>query len=370
MIFIPTNGTTFLLLDGQPAVFSAVAQKLYALNTEAALIWCGFEEGEPVSSVVDRLVASGANPTDAATYVNQAARKWLRLGLLQVDIASFDGLATECAFTVRLARSTWTFEFNSGSVAQSVLQLFEHHEPPLESGNRLKIIEAKGLVYVFDNDRCVLTCAMDDVVPSIKAYLTEQLVSQCAPDIAFHAACLEHNAKALLISGDPGAGKTTLALYLVQHGRLACCADDIVLIRSDGTVTGVPFAPTIKSGAWRILEEFIPDLEDVPVHRRPDGKRVKYLNALAMVRNGSVYPVGGIVFLRRRSRGDAKLVPLRRLDVLKRVITGSYSPNRRMSHASLIAFKNMLTQADLFELSYSNVAEAGAAILGMYDGKS
>jgi hypothetical protein len=80
MIFIPTNGTTFLLLDGQPAVFSAVAQKLYALNTEAALIWCGFEEGEPVSSVVDRLVASGANPTDAATYVNQAARKWLRLG--------------------------------------------------------------------------------------------------------------------------------------------------------------------------------------------------------------------------------------------------------------------------------------------------
>jgi hypothetical protein len=192
MIFIPTNGTTFLLLDGQPAVFSAVAQKLYALNTEAALIWCGFEEGEPASSVVDRLVASGVSPTDAATYVNQAARKWVRLGLLQVHIASFDGLATECAFTVSLGRSTWTFEFNGESVAQSVLQLFEHHEPPLESGNRLKIIEAKGLVYVFDNDRCVLTCAMDDVVPSIKAYLTEQLVSQCAPDIAFHAACLEH----------------------------------------------------------------------------------------------------------------------------------------------------------------------------------
>ena len=368
MILTPTDGTAFVLLDGQPAVFSAVAQKLYALNTEAALIWCGFEEGEPVSSVVDRLVASGANPTDAATYVNQAARKWLRLGLLQVDIASFDGLATECAFTVRLARSTWTFEFNSGSVAQSVLQLFEHHEPPLESGNRLKIIESKGLVYIFDNDKCVLTCVMDDVVPSTKAYLTEQLVLQCAPDIAFHAACLEHNAKALLISGSPGAGKTTLALYLVQRG-LACCADDIVLIRPDGTVTGVPFAPTIKAGAWRILESSVPALKDVPIHRRRDSKRVKYLNSLGMAANGSVYRVGWIVFLKRRSRGDAKLVPLGRLDVLKRVIASSNSPNGRMSHASLVSFKTMLTQADLFELSYSNVAEAGVAILRMSDGK-
>jgi hypothetical protein len=250
-----------------------------------------------------------------------------------------------------------------------LLQLFDHHEPPRESGNRLKIIEAERLVYVVNNDKRVLTCVMDDLVPSIKAYLTEQLASQCAPDIAFHAACLEHKAKALLISGRPGAGKTTLALHLVQHG-LKCCADDIVLIRQDGTVTGVPFAPTIKSGAWPILKDCIPDLENVPVHRRSDGKRVKYLNALAMAKNGSVYPVGWIVFLKRRSGGDAKLVPLRRLDVLKRVITSSYSPDERMSHAALSSFKIMLTQADLFELSYANVAEASAAILGMYNGKS
>ena len=369
MIFTPTDGTTFVLLDGQPAVFSAVAQKLYGLNTVAALIWCGLEEGESVASVVDRLVASGASQTDAATYVNQAARRWLRLGLLQVDIASFDGLANECAFTARLGRSVWKLEFNCESVAQSVLQLFEHHEPPQESGNRLKIIEAKNLVYVFHDDKCVLTCVMDDVVPSIKAYLTDQLVSQCAPDIAFHAACLKHNAKALLISGSPGAGKTTLALYLVKHG-LACCADDIVLIRADGTVTGVPFAPAIKSGAWRLLKDLLPDLTDVPIHRRPDGKRVKYLNSMAMVENGSVHRVGWIVFLKRRSRGDAKLVSIGRLDGLKRVIASSNSPNGRMSHASLSSFKTMITQAELFELSYSNVADAGGAILEMASGKS
>jgi hypothetical protein len=367
MILTPAEGTSFLLLDNQPAVFSAATQKLYALNNMAALIWCSLENGEPSTMVVDRLVASGVSPADAATYLHRASRRWLRLGLLQVDFKSFE-LAIASSFNVSLGRSTWTFEVTSERLAQLLLQLFDKHEPPRESGNRLKIIEADGLVYVFDNGKRVLTCVMDDLAPSTKAYLTQQLVTQCAPDIAFHAACLRHDAKTLLISGGPGAGKTTLALYLVQHG-LEYCADDIVLIRQDGRVTGVPFAPTIKSGAWRILKQSHPHLENVPVHRRPDGKRVKYLNALAMAKNGTVYPVGWVVFLKRRSGGAAKLAPLRRLDVLKRLINSSFSPDGRMSHAALISIKSMLTQADLLELSYANVTEASAAILAMCNGK-
>jgi hypothetical protein len=369
MILSPAQGTSFLLLDEQPAVFSAATQKLYALNKVAALIWCGLEKREPSSMVVDRLVSSGVSPADATNYVNRASRRWLRLGLLQVDIRSFDELVVASSFNVSLGRLTWTFQVTSERLARLLLQLFDNHEPPRESGNRLKIIEADGLVHVFDNDKRVLTCVMDDVVPSTKAYLTQQLVTQCAPDIAFHAACLRHHAKTVLISGGPGAGKTTLALQLVQHG-LEYCADDIVLIRQDGSVAGVPFAPTIKSGAWRILKQAHPSLENVAVHRRPDGKHVKYLTALAMAKNGNVYPAGWIVFLKRRSGGAAKLAPLRRLDVLKRVIKSSFSADGRMSHAALISVKNMITQADLFELSYANVGEASAAILAMCNGKS
>ena len=364
MILTPAQGTSFLLLDEQPAVFSAAAQKIYALNEVAALIWCGLEQGESSRTVAQRLVARGVSPDNAAIYVKRASQKWLRLGLLQVDFKSFDNLAIACAFNVSLGRSKWTFEFSNESVAKVLLELFVHQEPPLEGGKRLKIMEAKGLVYVFDNDKCVLTCALHDLVPSVKAYLTEQIVSHCATDIAFHAACLEYKEKALLISGRPGAGKTTLALQLAQTG-LKCCADDVVLIRQDGTVTGVPFAPTIKSGAWRILKDAIPNLENVPVHRRPDGKRVKYLNALTMAKNGAIFPVGWIVFLKRRSEGAAKLVRLSRMDGLKRVITSSHSPDKRMSHVALASLKIMLTQADLFELSYANVIEASAAILEM-----
>jgi hypothetical protein len=369
MIFTPAEGTSFLLLDEQPAVFSAAAQKIYALNKTAALIWCGLEQGEPPSMVARRLVAYGVSAADATSYVNRASRRWLRIGLLQVDIKSFDDLAIISSFSVSLARSTWTIQVTSERIAQLLLQFFGNHNPPRQSGSMLKIIEAEDLVYVFDNSKCVLTCVMDDLVPSIKAYLTQLLVTQCAPDIAFHAACLEYNTKALLISGFPGAGKTTLALDLLQHG-FEYCSDDIVLVRQDGTVTGVPFAPTIKSGAWRLLTQSYPGLNNMPVHRRPDGKRVRYLNSLAAAKNGSVYPVGVIVFLNRRSEGATKLVPLRRLDGLKRVIKGSFSPHGRMSQAALISCKSMVARADLFELSYANVTEASAAIMAVYNGKS
>ena len=365
MIITPAEGTSFLLLDEQPAVFSAAAQKIYALNKTAALIWCGLEQGEASSTVAHRLVACGVSPADATTYVNRASRRWLRIGLLQVDIKSFDDLAITSSFSVSLGRSTWTIQVTNERIAHLLLQLFDNHNPPRESGSKLKIVEAEGLVYVFDNGKCVLTCVMDDLVPSIKAYLTQLLVTQCAPDIVFHAACLEHNAKALLISGVPGGGKTTLALDLLQHG-FEYCSDDIVLVRQDGTVTGVPFAPTIKSGAWRLLKRSYPSLNNMPVHRRPDGKRVRYLSAVAIAKNGNGYPVGRILFLNRRSEGAAKLVPLRRLDGLKRVIKGSFSSHGHMTQAALISCKSMLARADLFELSYANVTEASAAIMAVY----
>jgi hypothetical protein len=368
MILTPAEGACFLLLDEQPALFSAVTQELYALNKVAALIWCCLEKGDPHSMVLDQLVASGVSPADAATYIHRASRRWLRLGLLQVDVKSFNQLVIASSFSVTLGRLTCTFQVASERLVPLLHQLFDNREPPRD-GDRLKITEEDGLIYVFHNDKWIMTRVTDDIIPSIKAYLTEQLVTRCAPDIAFHAACLRRDAKSLLISGRPGAGKTTLSLHLVQHG-FEYCGDDIVLISPDGNAIGVPFAPTIKSGAWRILRLSHPGLANVPVNRRPDGKRVKYLNGLAMAEN-SFYPVGWIVFLRRRSGGGAPRVdPLRRLDALKRLLESSYSPDGRLSQAALNGLKSIITEADSYELSYANLTEAQAAILAMCNAKS
>ena len=130
MIFTPAKGTSFLLLDQQPAVFSAATQKLYALNEVAAVIWCCLEQREPSLMVVDRLVSFGVKPAEAERYIRRALQKWLRAGLVQVDISSFDELAIANTFTVSLGKLTRTFQVSSERLSQVLLQLFVRHEPP------------------------------------------------------------------------------------------------------------------------------------------------------------------------------------------------------------------------------------------------
>ena len=369
MIFTPAKGTSFLLLDQQPAVFSAATQKLYALNEVAAVIWCCLEQREPSLMVVDRLVSFGVKPAEAERYIRRALQKWLRAGLVQVDISSFDELAIANTFTVSLGKLTWTFQVSSERLSQVLLQLFVRHEPPRDDAKSLKIVEVNGQVYVFEDGQHVLTGVFDTIIPSVKAYLTHQVVMQCAPDIAFHAACLRHESKALLISGGPGAGKTTLALYLAQQG-LQYCTDDITFVARDGAVSGTAFAPTVKSGAWRMLEPIYPRLTTATVHRRPDGKLVKYFNALPNTRKGGVSTAGWIIFLKRRPRGPAKLEPLGQLDVLKRLIKSSFSPHGCMSLPGLTSMKTLITQSESFELTYRHATDATAAILALCNADS
>ena len=286
MLFCPAKGTEFLLVDKQPALFSAAAQRIYLLNDVAAFIWCCLEKQEPTSIIADRLIGRGVSQAEADTYVYDALRRWLKLGLLQLELNSFDGVVFAQSFNVSLGSLAWTIQVTSDDLAYSLLQLFSNYDPRKDSDNVIKVIEANAQIYVFHNDKHVLSCVADEIVPSIKAYLTEQVLQQCFPDFAFHAACMMPGTKSLILSGGPGAGKTTLALHLIERG-FGYCGDDIVLISSDGRVTGIPFALTIKSGTSQILRKSRPELADLAVHRRPDSKRVRYFNP---VNNGESRP--------------------------------------------------------------------------------
>ena len=365
-ILRPADRTAFFLLGGCNAVFSEPTQQIYALNDTAAYIWCRLEEQAAPAKICEELAKFGIGPDLAARHVRTALRNWLKLGLLEFDDnVDNSALPVACSFVLSIAGFDCTICVSDERLG-GLLAAFEHHlVPARETEHVIHAIELNGLVRVLHNNRSVICCDDIELVPTIKAYITDQILKSSPPNVVFHAACLISDGKSMLISGRPGAGKTTLTLRLTEGG-FKYGGDDIVLIAPDGTATAIPFAPAVKSGAWEIVKQFRPDLDDATVHRRPDAKRVRYLRP-AHVAPYAPHPIGWILFIRRAS-GPATLQPLEPVETMRRLMGGSYTPDEKLSLAACRAINRALAGAGSFELTYSNLAEANDIIARLCNG--
>lgn len=362
----PADGTAFFLLGDRCAVFSEKTQQIYALNQTAAYIWCRLEEQTAPAMICEELATLGIGPELAQTHIRAALHSWLKLGLLKVDY-SFDiySLPVERSLDLSIAGFDFTIRISDKRLA-GLLTAFEHHMVPARQTEHVfQVLELNGLVHVFHNEHNVICCDPIALMPSIKAYITDLIVRMSPPNVVFHAACLIRGDKSLLISGRPGAGKTTLTLRLAQ-GEFEFGGDDIVLIAPDGSATGVPFAPAVKSGAWKIVRPFRPDLGEAVIHRRPDARRVRYLRPTHVARPGP-HPVGWIIFIRRAS-GPATLEPLGPIETMRRLMEGSCTPDEKLSLAGCRAINRVLANAGSYELTYSNLADANDIIERLCNG--
>jgi hypothetical protein len=354
----PGADASFALLDGRPTLFSASTQKLYELNQTAAFIWCNLLDNKPAEAICVDLQGSGLDHNEARAYLQAALQNWLTLGLLQIDW----GLHEKYAFAVRIGKLTVEVRASHRRLRDLLLPLFSWSaQTTADAEETYDLIDVDGLAYVFHNKTFLAHCTIDALVPTVKASLTEKIVARCAPDVAFHAACLMAHGKALLVSGPPGTGKSTLALHLLEAG-FEFGSDDISLIASDGRAVGVPFAPTLKTGAWEIVNKFRPEINNAPVHTRADGLLVRYLETSCPSPHDAL-PVGWIIFIQRKQEGAAQLKHLAELDTMTRLIEGSYAPDGKMSHQVFHAIRRTLLNAPAFELTYADAADACASLV-------
>jgi hypothetical protein len=359
----PISEASFSLLDDRPILFCASAQKIYELNQIAAYIWCGLLDHKPPAAICEDLTKFGFEGATATNYLRNALRNWFALGLLEPDW----GLIETHSFCASVGKLTVNVETSSERLIKHLRPLFSQESKATgKPEDTFEVVEIDGLIGIFHNRTCVVRCTANELMPTLKFHITEQILLRSFPDVAFHAACLLSGEKGVLVSGRPGAGKTTLALHLMEAG-FSYAADDIVLIEPDGRARGVLFAPALKPGAWTMIEKLQPDLGKSAVHHRPDGKRVRYLNVPCTACNASV-TVGWIIFIKRAPNIPAKFTRLGQLETISRLIQASYSPSGKLTAQTFHAMKQTLAGAVSVELRYSNADQARDAIVDLCNG--
>lgn len=369
---VPANpviaaGTAFAIVDQRKLLFSEARQQIFELNDMAAYIWCRLGEGDPPAVIAGGLVHLGVPAEAAEDYVRDMLSDWRRLGLIlhagehaAVPMASEpDGRQQ----LLHLAGLSIRIRHASDALARIAAPVFAHLEaaglrvpgasPATLSlstemdGGRFRLRAGDEEIGVYD---------LNEILPALKARLTEDVLAHAEYSLAIHAAALARSRRMLLLCGAPGAGKTTLTVALAQRG-FGYAGDDIALLGPDGQVMGVPFAASVKSGAWPLLSGIRPDLEQLRIFRRSDNQFVRYLPP-AVPPVTEPLRLGWVVLLRRQPHGPAVLTPMDRIEAMRALLAEATAPGQRLSASAFGLLAEAMSGTECFTLTYAGLDDA------------
>lgn len=136
--------------------------------------------------------------------------------------------------------------------------------------------------------------------------------------LMLHAAVLERHGRAVVLPGDPGAGKSTLTAALMLSGwRLL--SDEITLIdRADGQVVGLARPVSLKNASIDVIRRAFPDaVIGAPAHDTHKGT-VAHLRPTSdsITRVAEKARPAWVIFPRWRADAEPRLSPHSRADAL------------------------------------------------------
>ena len=359
MRFAPAADISFRTIAGHNVLFNEADQKLLEVNDTAAYIWCAIADGLGYETILHELVSHGLASGTAKGYLDAAFEQWTSLGFVKpVSEPVFGTLVDKAGFhqDIQVAGTSIRIRYAT-SLAPTVAPIFEHLEiRDVTPDTVLDVVERNGQIDLFRNGDWLFCCSHEEIATTLKGHLMDEVLEGAAYELALHAATLVRSERALLVCGHPGAGKTTLTLALVEAG-FGFAGDDLALLNSQGLVTGVPFAPAVKAGAWNLVAAFRPDIRDMKIFRRPDRRRVRYPAPRSLV-SAAAYPVDWLVLLDRHPDAEAALTPVDPVSAIRWMLKESYAQSRKLSTAGFKAVSDAIERASYYRLTYSRLEDA------------
>jgi hypothetical protein len=347
---------SFLRLDNRLAVFSERLQKIFELNDTSAYLAGCIAAKPTMPQLIQQLQRKGMTPPQALNTIKQFVIPWSRTKLLSAFVSTNNLKPTRVVF-IAIAGHNVALQFYDNALANRVLPVFSR----LKTRSRrpaeiFHLLSRDSLTYVFQDGKPAQVLELDQAAPVLKGMLTDSLLARDEYTLALHCAMLLRGDQALLLTGPPGAGKTTLTLELLARG-FEYAADDITLLLRDGRVRGVSYAPALKSGAWELSKELSFQLSDTPIHKRMDGKRVKYISQVKVNKQTPVQ-VKWIANLHRNGAGSTRWHSVDVATTLKKIIKGAHAHNESLNDSQLRVLIKMIGRSTAGILEYANAREA------------
>lgn len=349
----PAPGVVVRELAGRRIVFSEQGRAVYELDPVSYFLLqttSRFPEGVRFESIVKEAQWHGI-PNDAAI----AAFEQLKSLSLLISFEENHRICVAIGRRRCLLILPYTLHCQVSTIFRSLVWAHEGQH----ATDRLVVVERAGRYVVSVNGQPDCVCWPNEIIPFIRAVFTDLLLASKFL-IALHVATLCRQGKTILLAGEPGAGKTTLAMALKAASGFDIYGDDVALLHQNGDAEAVAFPASVKSGSWPLLASWYSQLSTDAAHLRTDGQEVKFLPVRAG--EAEAQAVAQVFFLHRGSKYAPALVPLDELEVFRRLLAEASGPEQCLDVAGFEGLHCLCSRAQGWEVRYDHMDAAIALI--------
>jgi hypothetical protein len=377
----PADGVHLFLLDGDGILFSEPRQELHALNHSAAFIWCCLEEGLDPDAIGTMLIGRfGLAETEARRFVADSLGQWRDLGLLAgagEPIVAPSRAAVPAGRREPERPERDFVEQRCYCLLDTTLRL-RCTEPaqmalihPVLAHLAVEDCAADVMLDIFAAPEGHRLCraseilggvALDGLAPLVKSQVWLIAINRARYFLYFHAGVIGIGDACLLLPASSGSGKSVLTAALV-HSGLDYLSDEAALLVRDGlAIRPLPLSLAVKSDGWSLLEPLFPALALLPIHRREDGKLIRYLPPPAPAPNRDSWTARWLIFPRYAPDVVTELRPLPRVEALRRLLAECLAIPAALDRQNIADLVGWIDGLDCFELPNSSLPEAVSLI--------
>jgi hypothetical protein len=385
---------SFFPLDDGLVAFSQASQSLIGLNATAAFIAGSLAKGIPASGLAEALVSDwGAPPEHAENWAGSALAALASQGLLlEHDPLSLPGggISDEDA-AARRRRMPALAPFKPAAETHYRLlgthalirycyhaqkRMVDHvigHLKTDEPVTPTLIIDVAGDMW--DDGGIHITSHVycngepEDVAhklsflgPIVKSALWVASVNAHDFLLDLHAGVVGRNGRCILLPAAAGSGKSSLTAALV-HSGLDYYSDEVALVERDTfLVPPVPLAVCVKSTGWDLMARYYPQLATVPMHRRVDGKTVRYVPPPPDSTSQKPARVSHIFFPRYVADQPTRLAAMPRAEALAHLMDQCLAFRIPLNPTSVAELVRWIASIDCYSLAFSSLDEAVALV--------